>query len=105
MAEEEWDMNYDVVAGTIPTMTLTIEMTWLRAALGLIVLVGFVMLSWKASADWRASNTPAWCRTRWQEFLGAPLPRRDLLKVVHSSSSSKTSNVIPLEVVEVPGHR
>jgi type IV secretory pathway TrbD component len=68
--EEEQDMNYDVVAGTLPTMTLTIKMTWLGAALGLIVLVGFAMLAWNASADWRASITPVWCRTRWQEFLG-----------------------------------
>jgi hypothetical protein len=63
-------MNYDVVAGAVPTLTLTIEMTWLGAALGLVVLVGFVALAWHASADWRASITPAWCRTRWQEFLG-----------------------------------
>lgn len=63
-------MNYEVVAGAIPTMTLTIDMTWIGAALGLIVLVGFVMLAWNASADGRASITPVWFRTRWQEFLG-----------------------------------
>ena len=66
-------MNYDVFAGSIPTITLTIDMTWLGAALGLIVLAGFVMLAWNASADWRASVTPVWFRTRWQGFLGVKL--------------------------------
>ena len=56
-------MTYQVMPGTsVPTIALTFDFSLSLGAWILVGLLccGFGILAWYASADWRASVTPAW---------------------------------------------
>lgn len=60
-------MTFQVLPGTsAPTIALTFDFSFSIAGWVLVGLLccGFGILAWYASADWRASVTPAWLTLR-----------------------------------------
>jgi hypothetical protein len=70
-------MTYQVIPGTsVPTIALTLDFSFSLVGWVLVGLLccGFGILAWYASADWRASVTPAW----WPPGSSRLPPRSEL---------------------------